>query len=93
MIMNIFFFGQCNPYRSDHIHTDGMTPQAAYGHSFIVRVWLEETSEESGRAVWRGRVTHVPSHEQRYFQEMDDLLIFIQRYIHSWEGDYDSDPL
>lgn len=62
-----------------------MNSQTACGHSFIVRVWLEETSEESGRAVWRGRVVHVPSHEKRYFQEMDDLSSFIRRYISAWE--------
>jgi hypothetical protein len=68
-----------------------MTPTTAFGHSFIVRVWLEETSEESGRAVWRGRVTHVPSHEQRYFQTMTDLVGFIERYLMDWEGGSDSD--
>jgi hypothetical protein len=68
-----------------------MTPQTVYGHSFIVRVWLEETPQESGRALWRGRVTHVPSHEQRYFQTMQDLVSFVQRYMQDWEGGSDSE--
>ena len=33
--------------------------------SFIVRIWVEETAEESGRSSWRGHITHVPSGERR----------------------------
>ncbi len=64
-----------------------MNSQIACDHSFIVKVWLEETTEESDQAVWRGRVTHVPSHKQRYFQDLNDLIVFIQWYIKNWGGD------
>jgi hypothetical protein len=88
---DVRFLFSLNPYRLDRIDAASMNSQTACGHSFIVRVWLEETSEESGRAVWRGRITHVPSHEKRYFQDMDDLFSFIQRYISGWEGGSDLD--
>ena len=68
-----------------------MTTATVYGHSFIVRVWLEETGHEAVRTAWRGRVTHVPSHEQRYFENMQDLVSFVQRYLQGWEGGSDSD--
>ena len=61
--------------------------QTSFAHSFIVKVWLEETREESNLAVWRGRITHVPSHKQCYFQDLSELNIFIQRYIKSWGGE------
>ena len=64
-----------------------MYSQSAYDHSFIVKVWLEETTEESDQTIWRGRITHVPSHEQRYFQDLNDLIVFIQHYIKGWGGD------
>jgi len=50
-------------------------------HSFIVKVWLEELKEENGRAVWRGRVTHVPSNERWYIQSLDELEAIIMPYL------------
>jgi hypothetical protein len=50
-------------------------------HPFIVKIWLEETAEEAGRATWRGHITHVPSGEQRYLQDLDDILTFIAPYL------------
>ena len=52
-----------------------------YTHSFIVRIWLEETAEEAERATWRGHVTHVPSGERRYVQDLDDITDFILAYL------------
>lgn len=50
-------------------------------HSFIIKVWLEETAEEAGRATWRGHVTHVPSGERRYIQNLDQVRDFIIPYL------------
>ena len=46
-------------------------------HSFIVRIWLEEVEDEAGEAIWRGRIVHVLSGEERYFEKVDDLVDFI----------------
>ena len=50
-------------------------------HSFIVKIWLEETIEESVRAEWRGHITHVPSGERRYFQKLSAIGDFIMPYL------------
>lgn len=50
-------------------------------HSFIVKIWLEETVEESGQARWRGHITHVPDCERRYIQDLDDITAFIASYL------------
>jgi hypothetical protein len=50
-------------------------------HSFIVKIWLEETIEETGQARWRGHITHVPDHERRYIQDLDDIAAFIASYL------------
>jgi hypothetical protein len=50
-------------------------------HPFIVRIWLEETAEEAGRATWRGYVTHVPSGERRYIHDLDEIQTFIAPYM------------
>jgi hypothetical protein len=52
-----------------------------YTHSFIVKIWLEETAEEAGRATWRGHITHVPSGKRRYLQNVDDIVTFIAPYL------------
>jgi hypothetical protein len=49
--------------------------------SFIVKIWLEETAEEAGIAVWRGHVTHVPSGKRRYIKELADVRAFIAPYL------------
>ena len=49
--------------------------------SFIVKIWLEETTEETGRVLWRGHITHVPSGERRYLKDLDDILLFVALYL------------
>ncbi len=50
-------------------------------HSFIVKIWLEETVAETGRTVWRGHITHVPSGERRYLKCLDDVPAFLEPYL------------
>jgi len=50
-------------------------------HSFIIKVWLEETVEETGQATWRGHITHVSGGERRYLQELDAIATFIAPYL------------
>ena len=50
-------------------------------HSFVIRIWLEETIEETGAALWRGRVTHVPDGRQCYFENLGKIPAFIAPYL------------
>jgi hypothetical protein len=50
-------------------------------HPFIIRIWTEESASESGQAVWRGYITHVPSGKNRYFQTLDAMVEFIIPYL------------
>jgi hypothetical protein len=50
-------------------------------HSFIVKVWLEEVHEESGKVIWRGHITHVPSGKRRYFEDLAIVNNFILHYL------------
>jgi hypothetical protein len=54
-------------------------------HSFIVRIWLEETVQQAGHAVWRGQITHVPGGEHRYLQELEEILDFIIPYLETMD--------
>lgn len=49
--------------------------------SFIIKVWLEETAEEAGQAIWRGHITHVPSGERQYITDLDQLRWFVEPYL------------
>lgn len=50
-------------------------------HSFIVKIWLEETKGEAGKAIWRGHITHVASGTRRYLRRVDDIPAFIVPYM------------
>ena len=50
-------------------------------HSFVVKVWLEETVEESGRTIWRGHIIHVHSNQRRYVKSLDDITLFVGSYL------------
>ncbi len=50
-------------------------------HPFIVKVWLEETVEEAGRATWRGYITHVPTGKRQYLKTLDEIPTFIRPYL------------
>lgn len=56
-----------------------MDPSETAFQSFVVKVWLEET--DPGRARWRGRVTHIPSHEQRHVKHLDEITDFMVPYL------------
>jgi len=53
----------------------------SHTHSFMVRIWLEETVGEAGQAVWRGHITHVPGGERRYLKDLDGIPVFITPYL------------
>lgn len=50
-------------------------------HSFVIRIWLEETLQETPWPTWRGHITHVPSGRRRYLQDLNELIAFILPYI------------
>lgn len=54
----------------------GTTKPAAFRESFILRIWREE-----GQPGWRGWVQHVHSGESALFQNLADLLAFVEQRI------------
>jgi len=50
-------------------------------HSFIIKIWLEETVTETQPASWRGHITHVPSGERRYLKSLSEVPAFIEPYL------------
>ena len=59
----------------------GMNLSEAHTHSFIVKVWIEETAEEAGQSTWRSHVTHVLNGERRYVEDLDAIAAFIVPYL------------
>jgi hypothetical protein len=53
----------------------------SHTHSFVIKIWLEETVEEAGHAVWRGRITHVPSGKYCFVQDPGEIFCFIMPYL------------
>jgi len=50
-------------------------------HSFVVKLWLEETGDEPASVGWHGYITHVPGGERRYLKNPHDVSDFIARYL------------
>ncbi len=56
-------------------------------HSFIIRIWIEETAEEAGAALWRGHITHVPSGRRYYVQTLDEVVQIIAACLEQMHAD------
>lgn len=63
---------------SDDAEVHAIEPNA---HSFIVKIWLEETEEETGAARWRGSITHVPGGERSYMTDLSQIPRFVGPYL------------
>jgi hypothetical protein len=58
----------------------------SYRQSFIVRIWIEETAEEAGRAVWRGCIADVaqgPNATPYYIRDLDEISAYIAPFLRS----------
>ena len=60
-------------------------------HSFIIKIWLEEETDELGRIIWRGHITHVPGGERHYIQDLNAIPFFIEPYLKKMRAKLDSD--
>jgi hypothetical protein len=65
-------------FTSEDAGSSGVEPTT---NSFIVKIWVEETAEEGGVARWRGHITHVPSGQRRYFEDLDNVPLFMAPYL------------
>lgn len=50
-------------------------------HSFVIKIWLEETADEAGQALWRGQITHVPSGKQHFLNNLHEIPALITPYL------------
>lgn len=58
-------------------------PSGQPQNTFVVRFWREWQDEEVDRiARWRGRIEHIQSGEGMTFYEQQQMLAFIERFIH-----------
>ena len=53
----------------------------SHTHSFVIKIWLEETAEEAGQAVWRGQITHVPSGKHQFVDNLYQFPLIIAPYL------------
>ena len=50
-------------------------------HSFIIKIWIEEVTDETKHVVWRGHITHVPDGARQYLNGLPDIQKFIAPYL------------
>jgi hypothetical protein len=49
--------------------------------SFIIKIWIEESSDAGSRSTWRGHIIYVPSGKKRYLRNLDEIPDFIVPYL------------
>ena len=49
--------------------------------SFIVKIWVEESAEDTSRGIWHGHITHIPSHQRRYLKDLSEIQNFIAPHL------------
>ncbi len=54
-------------------------------HAFILKIWLEETPEDTTGARWRGHITHAYTGDRCYLQELEDIIAFVAPYLAGME--------
>lgn len=50
-------------------------------HSFIVRIWLEQSTDEDRTPLIRGSIEDVGTHEALHFCRLDSIQVFIRRQL------------
>ncbi|MDZ4720588.1 MAG: hypothetical protein SH847_19210 [Roseiflexaceae bacterium] len=50
-------------------------------HTFVVKIWREETTSSADYVAWRGHITHVASGQRRYVTSLGELHLFIGLYL------------
>ena len=58
-----------------------MDPIEPDAQSFIVKVWIEDSTREAGRGVWHGHITHVSSQKRRYLKNLGEIEYFIAPHL------------
>jgi hypothetical protein len=63
------------------VESTGGDPVEPINFSFIIKIWIDQIASEGNPMIWRGRITHVPSGDQRAIQQIDDIIAFITAYL------------
>lgn len=72
------------------LRLNGLTPKPSEkvarsdefnAHSFIVKVMIEEDSNQDGHSTWYGYITRVPGGEKRYLRRLSEIDDFIRPYL------------
>lgn len=48
---------------------------------FVVKIWLEESSNEIDHTSWRGHITYLLDGKRKYFQDLEEVTDFIVPYL------------
>lgn len=59
-------------------YTQFIEPDA---HSFVIKIWVDDKDEKTGRVIWRGHITHVASNQRQYFDDLSGLIVFLLPYL------------
>lgn len=53
----------------------------ASGHTFVIRIWLEEAAQEGRPATWRGHIRHVLEGRPQHVQTLDEIVAVLSEHL------------
>jgi hypothetical protein len=62
-------------------HSGSVQREEPTGHTFLLRIWIEETRDERGRVTWRGNITHLPDERRRHVETFGQINQFIYQHL------------
>jgi hypothetical protein len=62
-------------------HSGGVQKEEPMGHTFFLRIWIEETMDEGGHVIWRGHITHLPDERRRHVETFGQINQFIRQHL------------
>jgi hypothetical protein len=65
----------------ERLNTDTMAQFDREAHSFVIRIWQENSEDPKQTAVWRGWIRHVQSKKQHYFSDVADISRVVAHYL------------
>jgi hypothetical protein len=62
-------------------HSGDVQKEEPMGHTFLLRIWIEETMDERGGLTWRGHITHLPDERRRHVETFGQINQFIRQHL------------
>ncbi len=54
--------------------------------SFVLKLWIESTSQDGCKVIWRGHITEVISRKKRYVKALEEINAYLIHQLQEMGG-------